>query len=137
MGLNRRVLDAVRPADRLIVAVIGAFNLFMGWRLFDITTGVPMEEIWPFVFLAAGLACFLLELRFLNRDLLAWSGALTSVAYASRAAVLAVALSRGEAKIADQRVQAGIAIWLLLTIVTGYIWVRVLRPLLELRRFDA
>lgn len=134
-----RVLDQVRTADRAIVAVIGAFNLYFAWFVWTgpATAGVPLERWWALVFAGAGVACAALEVVFLNREVLAWSGALTAVAYGSRAMVLFVGLTTGRLRLAEARVQAGVAIWVALTACVAYVWLRVLRPLLELRRIGA
>jgi hypothetical protein len=124
----------VRPADRGVVAALAVFNFYFGWRIGTAPGLIPGEKWWALLFIAAGSACIALEARFLNRELLALAGATTTVAYASRAAALVVAMQRGQASVIDTRVQAGIAVWTLLTYLSGYIFIRVLRPLLEARR---
>lgn len=133
-GVNRWIIDTVRPADRMVVAVLGAFDFFFAWRIFSAPGLIPGERWWALLFVTAGAACLALEIRFLNRELLALAGAATTVAYASRAFALLIAMQRGETSIIDERVQAGMAVWMTLAYVSGYIFIRVLRPLLEARR---
>jgi hypothetical protein len=132
--VRRWIVDSVRPADRFVVAALGAFDFYFGWRIGTAPGLIPGEKWWALMFVAAGLACLALEVRFLNRELLAAAGSATTVAYASRAIALLIAMQRGEASIIDTRVQAGIAVWALLAYLSGYIFIRVLRPLLEARR---
>lgn len=126
----------VRPADRAIVAAIGAFDVFAGWRYVGIPdlTPVPLGSTWPYVFIVAGVLTLALEFAFANRTLLALSGAAGITAYVSRSLLLFVAMTRGDADVSDERVQVGVALWLLLGWIVGYIWTRVLRPLSEVRR---
>jgi hypothetical protein len=132
--IRRWIVDSVRPADRLVVGVLGLFDFFFAWRLLGAPPIIPGERLWAVMFVVAGFACLALEIRFLSRNLLALAGAATTVAYASRAVALLVSMQRGTASIGDERIQAGIAVWLTLAYVSGYIFIRVLRPLLEARR---
>jgi hypothetical protein len=132
----RGMRGIVRPADRVVVAVIGAFDVFAGWRFSQTAdlTPVPLGRAWPYVFIAAGILTLALEFAFTNRTLLALSGSIGITAYVSRSLLVFVAMTRGDADVSDERAQVGIAVWLLLGWMVGYIWIRVLRPLSEVRR---
>lgn len=132
----RGMRGIVRPADRIIVAVIALFDVFAGWRFAETPdlTPVPLGSIWPLAFVVAGFLTLALEFSFTNRMLLALSGALGITAYASRSLLVFVAMTRGQASVSDERAQVGVAVWIVLGVLVGYIWIRVLRPLSEVRR---
>lgn len=132
----RGMRGIVRPADRAIVAAIGIFDLFAGWRFAGTPdlTPVPGGSFWPLAFVVAGISTLALEFAFTSRTLLALSGAIGITAYASRSLLVFVAFTRGDAAVSDERAQVGVGVWIVLGLLVGYIWIRVLRPLSEVRR---
>jgi hypothetical protein len=127
----------VRPADRLVIALLAVFNAFAAWRIWypapDLPN-VPAAPAWPVLFAAAALACVALERRFFSRNLLALAGGLSVTAYTSRALLVVIEWQRGLLPFTRETTQLIAAQWAMLALLTGFIFVRVLRPILEFRR---
>lgn len=132
-------VGAVRRADRLLVGLLAFYEIFAGWRMFDLheTSSVPYGVVLPVFYVAAGLLCLLLQVAFRNRTIFALAGASSVVSSMARSILLLVAMQQHKLDIADARAQLGVATWMILGLLLGYVFVHVLRPLSEWRRASA
>lgn len=128
----------VTAADRLLVFLVAAFNLFAAWKLgaLDDANAVFLAAAWPWMFGAAGVACLALLVWFKSPNVLALAGGLTITAYAGRALVILVAFLHGQLAISDARAHLGVATWGFLAATMGWAFFQVLRPRAEVRRHD-
>jgi hypothetical protein len=126
----------VRRADRILVALLAVYQMFAGWRMFELheTTAVAYAVALPWLYMAAGALCLLMQAAFRNRTLFALAGAASVVSSIARSLLLLVAMQRGVLDVTDARAQLGVATWMLLGLLLGYVWLHVLRPIAEWRR---
>lgn len=132
-------VGAVRSADRILVGLLAFYELFAGWRMFDLheTMTVPYGNTLPVLYMAAGALCLVLQVAFRNRTLFALAGASSVVSSMARAILLLVAMEQRKLDVTDARAQLGVATWMILGLLLGYVFVHVLRPLSEWRRASA
>lgn len=114
--------------DRLILGTIAAALIVQAVALIERPNGVFWPRLWPVVFFAAAVLvlAFLVEWAGTPPWVKAGSGALTTAAFASRAAALLVDTLQGDSPLPTASLAIAVAAWLLLAAYTVFAWVHLL-----------
>lgn len=138
--MPRRLLEPTN-ADRLIPLVFGVYFLYAAAWLHisaidaaDDTVPVFFDELWQWVFAAAGVLAVAYAVKPASQHFAAWSGGVMILALLSRGASIFVAWVNDAEAISTARAFLGLGTWTVLGYAVGIIWTRVLGPLGRRRR---
>lgn len=121
---------------RVLLTFLGVTHLTLGYLFWE-TRGVQSfaPSFWPWWFLAAGAATIAFATAPHALSLLITSGILTVVGYASRVGALIIVAQRGgTALITVTQFLLGAVVWSVPAVLTGFLWVYIIRPVAEYRR---
>lgn len=117
--------------DRIVVAVTGAYLVFAGWQLRTVGRdlgNVGLDSVWPWLFVAAGVACLAFALA-PHYNLLAVAGSLSVAVCAGRALAILLLMTRLHSGRIPPRAPLAAATWAALAGLLAVLWFRVLRPI--------
>lgn len=131
-------LGRIRVLDRATVAAMAIFNLIAGGLIYVIEDNNPLvaSQWLAVLFVVAGIAGVAHAILPSSRELLALAGAFSSTAYTSRAIVLAIEYQRGYLEVDKARAALLVLTWAAFGWLIGYVFLRFLKPLTELRRLS-
>lgn len=132
--MSGRIFEEAPPSPRFakgLLLVIAGAHLVFGWGAHESPTVTWLYQLWPPLFGFAALACLAAAARFTPLPV-SVAGALTVVGYCSRAAVIVMAEVLGRTDLTLDRVVFGAAVWLMLAVYAGVLWLRAYGPLAAL-----